>query len=159
MITIYKYTNTINQKVYIGQTCQTLSQRAKKNGEGYKHCLHFYSAIQKYGWDKFKVDILEDNLPNEIADEREKYYIKLYNSVKNGYNIDYGGHIEKTRSEETKKKISESGEGLKNSRAKNVCYSGVPSNQSIRDYAREHNMSESTLRNWCREKRNGYSYF
>ena len=158
MVTIYKYTNLKNGKIYIGQTIQSLEKRAKSNGEGYKHCLHFYSAIKKYGWDNFIPETLEvvDEL---IADEREKYYIYLYDSINNGYNIDLGGHIEKSRSEQTKNKISESGKGMKNSRAKNVCFCGIPSNMTIRDYAKAHNMSEHTLKNWCRMNKNGYSYF
>ena len=158
MITIYKYTNKINNKVYIGQTSQTLARRAKKDGEGYKHCLHFYSAIQKYGWENFSCEILEQVSELE-ADDKEKYYIQYYNSIDNGYNIDCGGHIEKVRSEQTKQKISKAGKGIKNSRAKNVCYNGVPSNLTIRDYAKKHNLNENTLRNWCRKERNGYSYF
>lgn len=49
-----------------------------------------YKAIRKYGIEHFKFSIIEkcndENLP-----EKEKYYIKLYNSVVNGYNEAYGG--------------------------------------------------------------------
>lgn len=157
MVKIYKYTNKVNGKIYIGQTIQSLEKRAKYNGLGYIHCKHFYSAIQKYGWESFIPEILEE-VTEEEADEREMYYIQKYNSIKNGYNIDLGGHIEKHRSEETKKKLSKAGKGLKNSRARNVCVNGVPTNKTIRDYAKEHNMSENTLRNWCSQSKNGYSY-
>ena len=158
MVKIYKYTNLKNGKVYIGQTVQPLEKRAKCNGEGYKHCLHFYSAIQRDGWDNFIPEVLEI-VDEAIADEREKYYISLYDSINNGYNIDLGGHIAKSRSDQTKNKIAESGKGMRNSRAKNVCYNGIPSNMTIRDYAKEHNMSEHVLKHWCRKKQNGYSYF
>ena len=157
MVTIYKYTNTINKKVYIGQTRQLLEKRAKYNGSGYQHCVHFYAAIQKYGWESFVPEILEEVDENK-ADEREQYYIQLYNSINNGYNIDLGGHIEKHRSITTKQKISEAGKGIKNSRARNVCINGVPTNQTIRDYAKEHNLSEHTLKKWCANKKYGYSY-
>lgn len=161
MITIYKYTNTINNKVYIGQTSLALEQRAKKDGKGYIHCKSFYDAILKYGWPSFKLEILEQVDNNSIADEREQFYIKLFNSTNPdfGYNIDFGGCIGKIRAEQTKQKISESGKGLKNSRAKNVCVNGIPINKTIRDYAKEINISENTLKVWCKENKNGYSYF
>ena len=108
MVTIYKYTNIINKKVYIGQTRQLLEKRAKYNGSGYQNCVHFYAAIQKYGWESFVPEILEEVDENK-ADEREQYYIQLYDSINNGYNIDLGGHIEKHRSITTKQKISEAG--------------------------------------------------
>ena len=46
---IYKHTNIINNKVYIGQTCQIPQYRCGKNGNGYKGNLRFWSAIQSYG--------------------------------------------------------------------------------------------------------------
>lgn len=158
-IKIYKYTNIINNKVYIGQTSWTLAQRAKSNGSGYKHCLKFYSAIKKYSWEAFKPEVLEI-VDESIADEREKYYIQLYNSTnKNfGYNIDLGGHTEKVRSQETKDKISKSGLGMKNSRARNVCINGIPTNMTVRDCAKSLGMSESTLKSWCVNHKFGYSY-
>ena len=157
MVTIYKYTNKINNKIYIGQTRMSLLKRAKYNGSGYKHCPHFYSAIQKYGWENFIPEILEVVSENE-ADDKEKYYIKLFNSIQNGYNIDYGGHIQKHRSEETRRKMSEAGKGMKNSRARNVYVNGIPTNKTIRDYARENRISENTLKSWCIKRKNGFSY-
>jgi len=46
---VYKYTSPSN-KVYIGQTCNSLKVRAA-NGEGYKECPKFFEAIKKYGFD------------------------------------------------------------------------------------------------------------
>ena len=158
MIIIYKYRNKINNKVYIGQTCQTLNQRAGKNGYRYKHCLHFYAAICKYGWENFEPEILEYIDDQSIADDREIYYIEYYDSKNSGYNIDYGGHIEKNRSEETRKKISESLMSKKNNRAKEVIVNGVPTGCTIGEYAKIINKSQSTLKMWCKENRNGYSY-
>ena len=160
MITIYKYTNILNNKVYVGQTTSTPEKRAKKNGKGYIHCKHFYSAILKYGWLSFKLEILEQ-VDSNVADEREQFYINFFDSTNPefGYNLDLGGCGEKIRSEQTKQKISDSGKGLKNSRAKNVCVNGIPTNKTIRDYAKEINISESTLKMWCKKNKNGYSYF
>lgn len=91
---IYIITNSINDKVYIGQTIQTLQERWQG------HCRKAYStneanmsikrAIFKYGKDNFTIKELE-RCSIEILNEREIYYINLYNSYKNGYNSTLGG--------------------------------------------------------------------
>lgn len=103
---IYIHKNKINQKIYIGQTCQKPEYRWNY-GDGYKKQLYFYSAIQKYGWNNFEHIILKDNLTLDEANYWEEYYIKQYNSTnkKYGYNISFGGNNHKLN-EETKKKIS-----------------------------------------------------
>lgn len=93
---IYKHTNKINGKVYIGQTCQSALSRFQ-NGKGYKKCPVFNNAIKKYGWENFKWEFLEENMPTkELANKRETYYINLYRSYIgfedcNGYNMTLGG--------------------------------------------------------------------
>ena len=114
---IYIHINTINQKVYIGQTkLQPYSKRWGKNGNYYKGCPYFWSAIQKYGWDNFEHNILEDNLSLEEANQKEKYYIQKYNSTNPnfGYNIFEGGYNH-TMSNQTKEKISNTLKGIKRS--------------------------------------------
>lgn len=148
------YTNKINNKKYVGQTKTNPRRRAKKNGKGYVHCLKFYEAIQKYGFENFELTILE-RVEEKFGDERERYYINLYNSNIDGYNIDLGG---KQHGLQTKHKISNSTKGMRNSRAKNVCVNGIPSNMTIRDYSKKYNLNENTLRNWCRNNKNGFSY-
>ena len=108
------YENVLNHKKYIGQTSQTLSQRAGKNGEKYKNCTYFYRAILKYGWDNFKSSILEENLTFDEANEKEQYYIDLYNTQNEdcGYNLKNGGSNGQL-SLATKQKISESIKGNK----------------------------------------------
>lgn len=93
MITIYKYTSP-SGKCYIGQTCKsTQAQRAGGMGFGYKNCTVFWRAIQKYGWDNFEYEVLEKVDTSEMANQREKYYIQLYqsNNPQFGYNIYEGG--------------------------------------------------------------------
>lgn len=92
MYKIYKYTNKINGKIYIGQTKNTLAKRAD-NGRGYKNCPHFNNAIQKYGLNNFNVEILKDNLTLEEANYWEEYYIKQYDTQNRdkGYNLKSGG--------------------------------------------------------------------
>ena len=89
--TIYMHKNKINNKIYVGQTCQTLQERWGSKGSGYKTCTKFKNAINKYGWDNFEHIIIEEVYSPEEADEREKYWINYYNSVENGYNLSYGG--------------------------------------------------------------------
>ena len=90
---IYKYINKINNKVYIGQTCRSLRERAGCNGINYKDCIRFYRAILKYGWDSFYCEILKDGLSQEEANYWECYYISFYESRNQdkGYNIMVGG--------------------------------------------------------------------
>ena len=104
--TIYMHKNKTNNKVYIGQTVQSLSARWK-NGEGYIDSPKFYKAIQKYGWDNFEHIILEQHIKTtEEADEKERFWIQYYNSVKNGYNISDGGSNH-PKGKEFGKRISE----------------------------------------------------
>lgn len=104
---VYKYTSPSN-KVYIGQTCKTLRQRAKSDGSGYMHCSHFYNAIKKYGIDNFQCEILKSKLTLQEANYWECYYIKKYNSTdpQYGYNITDGGSQARKLSDEGKLKIS-----------------------------------------------------
>lgn len=91
---IYLITNSVNNKVYVGQTVQTL----KKRFSG--HCcysrtdrssnMYIKRAIHKYGRDKFTIQLLEE-CPIELLNEREKYWISFYNSYKDGYNLTLGG--------------------------------------------------------------------
>ena len=86
---IYKHTLP-NQKVYIGQTCD-ISHRWRASS--YVGNSFFYNAIQKYGWENITHEILENNLTLDEANEREKYYIALYQATnsKYGYNLRIGG--------------------------------------------------------------------
>lgn len=93
---VYKITNTKNNKVYIGQS-KDIYKRWKqhennsKNLKLYKN-YKIYRAINKYGFDFFVMEILEqyDNNDNNITKqfllERESFFIEMYNSIKSGYN-------------------------------------------------------------------------
>lgn len=90
---VYMHTSP-NDKKYIGVTKQhPPTKRWKHNGRGYIKNEHFYRAIQKYGWDKFKHEILIDNISKDKAFELEKALIKKLNSndYRFGYNICSGG--------------------------------------------------------------------
>lgn len=90
---IYKATNVINGKIYIGQTKQCLQKR--KTGHIYlannkKVDTYFYRAIRKYGSSKFKWEIVWEGDIN-ILNEKEVYYIDLLKSDTKGYNLNKGG--------------------------------------------------------------------
>lgn len=91
---IYIITNSINDKVYIGQTIQSLKDRWQ--GHCRKACsrneaeMHIKRAIFKYGKENFEIRELE-RCGIEELDEKEIYYISLYNSYNKGYNNTKGG--------------------------------------------------------------------
>lgn len=115
MYTVYQHKNKINGKIYFGITSRTPSERWGKNGSHYKTTPHFYSAIQKYGWDNFEHNILYQNLTKEEACEIEKSLIKKYKTQnrKFGYNILEGGQAAELPIE-VREKMSKAMMGNKN---------------------------------------------
>jgi len=111
---IYMHVNKINGKKYIGQTKNKPSERFGLEGQHYlirnKNGIYrhpkFARAINKYGWDTFEHIILEECNENNV-DEREKFYIALYNSMEDGYNLTSGGSGGGKLSEESRKRISD----------------------------------------------------
>jgi hypothetical protein len=108
---IYRVTSP-SGKVYVGQTTKSLIDRQKshilssKNINSPKYNCKFYNALRKY--DNLMIwEIIEDNISLENLNEREIYYIQLYDSFFNGYNATSGGENGRIVSEETKKRISE----------------------------------------------------
>lgn len=95
---LYKHTNLTDGKVYIGITKQKPNRRWH-NGLGYKNNRYFYNAIQKYGWENFKHEIIYENLSFEEANNKEIELIKKYNSTnkEKGYNIHDGGEARKNQ--------------------------------------------------------------
>lgn len=90
---IYKITNRVNNKVYIGQTHFTIEHRFKQHIKNYniEHRKQpLYMAFDKYGIDNFYVEALEE-VECDKLDEREIYWIAYYDSFKNGYNATLGG--------------------------------------------------------------------
>lgn len=86
------YHKSPENKYYIGQTCQNLEERWK-NGKGY-HSIKFKKAIEQFGWNNFEHGLLEITTEEEV-DEREAYYIELFDAVNNGYNTykeNYSGY-------------------------------------------------------------------
>lgn len=109
--------------MYIGQTTKTLEQRIKnhKNSMVSGKDTHIYRAMRKYGWENFEFCVIVHANSQDVLDELEAYYIKKYDTIKNGYNMAPGGsintmysdvvaekHHRKMRTPEVRKKISDS---------------------------------------------------
>lgn len=91
---IYKISNTINDKVYIGLTCLPLNKRWIQHKADARRGdpKPLYRAMRKYGLDKFRVEQIDSAETLEELGEKERYYIALYHSVSpNGYNLTCGG--------------------------------------------------------------------
>lgn len=113
--TVYKHTNIINGKVYIGITKQKPYQRWGSNGCNYKSTPHFYAAITKYGWDNFSHEILFSDLTKEEACKMEINLIKENKSQDRnfGYNITEGGDTP-SMPQEIREHLSQALKGNKN---------------------------------------------
>lgn len=113
---IYKGTNKVNGKVYIGLTVRTLKIRLMEHK--YKSTVnpnYLYRAIRKYGWDSFDWEVIDTANSHEELNEKEKYWISFHcsNNNKYGYNETAGGDgiLGYSHSEETRQKMSASRKG------------------------------------------------
>jgi len=111
---IYKITNAINNKIYIGQTISTLNNRANKHKNesisGRKK-NYFNLAIVKHGFDNFVFEEIDSADSQEELDYMEVYWIKFFNSNNRtyGYNLANGGRVNRgfKKTDDQKRKISE----------------------------------------------------
>lgn len=110
---IYKITNKVNGKVYIGQTINGFDKRYirkgidiekvykthkynKENNRSYNE--HLYNSIEKYGFDNFDVvKVLDVAFSKSELNIKEKCWVSIYDSFKNGYNQDLGGNCASNR--------------------------------------------------------------
>jgi group I intron endonuclease len=96
---IYKITNKINGKCYIGFSSNITHRlkshiKAAKEGKGFT----FHKALRNYGIENFTWEIVEQSENGfQLLSEREPFYIKFYHShiSENGYNVTYGGENER----------------------------------------------------------------
>lgn len=113
MYTVYMHISKTTGKKYIGITCQNpWTRRFNGNGSGYKNCVHFWNAINKYGWNDFDHVILETCKTEKEAMRLERKYIKQFksNDAAFGYNIKEGGEHQEYP-EEICKRISDARKG------------------------------------------------
>lgn len=91
---IYYHKNKINGHMYIGQSVSNsnkINSNRWRDGKGYRDQTKFAKAIKEFGWENFEHNILEDRIPREMLNDREKYWIKHYDTFRNGYNSNSGG--------------------------------------------------------------------
>jgi len=92
---IYKVTNQINQKSYVGKTELPFNIRRNNHlSDTRRGCqFAFHRALRKYGEENFTWEILEDTIEDKLLlDDRERFYISLYKTFgPNGYNMSEGG--------------------------------------------------------------------
>lgn len=92
MYYIYKVTNKTNGKIYIGQTNNFEKRKREHLSDKRNNHQAFKRALNKYGEEGFEWEVIDKCTTKEKINEKEKYYIKYYNSkVPNGYNIANGG--------------------------------------------------------------------
>lgn len=103
---IYKITNIVNGKLYIGQTTKTLDERIKNHHNAFVSGkdTHLYRSMRKYGWDKFQFSVIVYASSQDVLNELEEFYIRKYDTVRNGYNMAYGGTVNVMYSESVAKK-------------------------------------------------------
>lgn len=91
---IYKITNQLNGKAYIGKTTKSIEERFKVHIKDSKreNCKDrlLYRAFNKYGIENFSIEVVEE-VSLEYLSNREIYWIGYYHSYGQGYNATIGG--------------------------------------------------------------------
>jgi len=138
---IYKITNKVNGKVYIGQSIRPIEQRFQRHiNDAVNNILdtHFARAIRKYGKENFYVELVETCKNQTELNLREQYWIRKYDSINNGYNetdatSKCGGntYLSKTEDEMSiiSEKISKSKMGSKNPHSRSVKVLNIVTNE------------------------------
>ena len=112
---VYKITNTVNNKAYIGISIHEPEKGRIKDHLSGRGNRVIANAVKKYGKDAFTYEILEANVFDEFLPDLEVAYIANFNTVApHGYNLTYGGS-HSIPSENTRRKMSKSRKGEKNS--------------------------------------------
>lgn len=111
---VYKITNLVNNKIYIGQTVQLLGVRWSQHRNPSARKTYIHKAITKHGKNNFIIEQIDRADSLEELNNKEAYWIKLLDSTnpKLGYNLESGG-LNKRVSQRTKDKISEANKGKK----------------------------------------------
>jgi len=92
MIGIYKITNKINNKFYIGMAEDIEKRWIRHKNLDNHSCIKLHRAMKKYGVENFIFEIIEECSSQIIAWEKERFWIKELKARELGYNINEGGH-------------------------------------------------------------------
>lgn len=124
---VYIITNTVNDMKYVGVTSQSLKERFRQHkASAMLRCSKslIHQAMREYGIDNFEIHLIEDDIPENQAEEAEIKYVQQYDTYYahgNGYNMTLGGYGTHGYivTDEARCKISESGIGRKYSDERN----------------------------------------
>ena len=109
---IYKITNKINEKSYIGQTTRSIKERWKRHCEKVSRCSAINKAIQKYGKDNFTIEEIGGANNQSELNYQEWLMIFKHNTLSpNGYNLREGGRSGGKMTSEIKNKLSKALKG------------------------------------------------
>lgn len=143
---IYKYTNTINGKVYIGKTYRIKARQVEHRSKSIYCDTYFHKALNKYGYDNFTFEIIAQTDNDDSLNFLEKMYIRKYKSSQQefGYNLTEGGEgtIGFHPTEEARQKMSRAKKGVKKSE---VTRQRMKDSWKLRE---PRNMSGSANPNW-----------
>lgn len=133
---VYIITNSINNKVYVGQTIQSLKKRweehCRKNCSKDEANMRIKRAIMKYGKHNFEIKELIRCNETDL-DKNEIYFIELYNSYYEGYNSTKGG--------------KSGAKPLKlNNEQQDSCIELYKTGFSLRSIAKEFNVDKATIK-------------
>lgn len=138
---IYKITNIQNNKVYIGQTIRPIEQRFHRHlGDAINNVLdtHLARAIRLYGKDNFIIEEIDSAQTQDALNQKEQYWIRFYNSVKDGYNetdaiSKCGGNTYQSKTESEmeaiKEKLRQTKLGAKNPMAQKIKRTNIITNE------------------------------
>jgi group I intron endonuclease len=105
---VYKATNRINGKIYVGKTAHTLQERIAGHLRA-SRLSYFHKAIKKYGITSFDFSVIDTAEDESVLNQKEKYWIAYLNcKVPNGYNLTDGGEgvLGMKHSEEARARMS-----------------------------------------------------
>ena len=119
---VYRATNTVNSKEYVGKTVRSLSHaKSRHKNRAFKAWKHgceskFYNAIRKYGWEAFEWQVLYEGQTDQEIQEKERQFIEALDTLVSGYNSTPGGDggAGKVLSERHKEKLSDAITGERN---------------------------------------------
>tara|TARA_R110002050_G_scaffold212773_1_gene348935 strand:- start:20 stop:622 length:603 start_codon:yes stop_codon:yes gene_type:complete len=151
---IYKTTNLLNTKIYIGLNRSPVSETKNYLGSG----VAFKKAFKKYGRENFKKEILEECNSITELDNKERYWISYFNATgTNGYNITKGGYGNtkgmkgKNHSDEAKEKIRQANLGK-------VLSSEIKEKISESNKGKQYNQWSKESRNKLAESKKGHKH-
>jgi len=180
LASIYKITNMVNKKPYIGFTARNIETRWKEHQAKAKDPSSYFklhNAINKYGVDNFKIATVYEHPDHDhVLNTMEPFFIQWYDAIDNGYNLTFGGEGG-TMSDETKAKISQSKLGhevtpeTRKKLSKYVSEIQFPWNwkvitpdgiehiySNLNEFERDHGISAKGLRKVSRDKYPNRSY-